>query len=218
MLIFAEKFEADFDQCDCRIVQWKQNKSLQQTNFNQYGLDKNREFEQRNNNHGEEEIIIHTIRQRSEKDGQKKSKLKRYSMPLPYDCINTNRITRPKSLEGLARKHGKYRPWSLALNEDFREWLQENAFESGVKLTKFKAKEDGKYIIDGQSENASYDTSLNDSEMKLGNDIKMQDLEMTKKRLLVKAETFSGGKKNEINNFQNMEKYKKDFGQGNILK
>ena len=212
LFIFAEECEENFDQSDYGIVQWKQNKSLQSTDFNQYGLDKSR-----NNNHGEEDIIIHTIRQRSDKDRQKKSKLKRYSMPLPYDCMSTNKITRPKSLEGLSRKHGKYRPWSLALNEDFREWLQENAFESGVKLTKFKAKEDFKYIIDGQSENASYDTRLNDSEMKLGNNIKMQDLEMTKKRLLVKADTFSGGKKIEINNFENMAKNKKDFGQGKAL-
>ena len=84
----------------------------------------------------ERKVLIHGRYDRPRAKEKPKSKLKRYSMPVAYvnKNVNGNKHTRSLSLDGIPGKHGKYRPWSVDINEKFREWLQENAFESDVQL------------------------------------------------------------------------------------
>ena len=78
------------------------------------------------------DILIHDKHEKQNAKGKPRSKSKRYSMPVTFRSADKN--TKQLSIEMITRKHGKYRPWSSDVNDKFREWLQENAFESNVQL------------------------------------------------------------------------------------
>lgn len=73
------------------------------------------------------------VREKSRGKQQKRSKVRRYSMP-PVGCINADDRKRPLSLGAISKKRGKYRPWSIDMNRKIPSWLQEADLESNVRL------------------------------------------------------------------------------------
>ena len=116
----------EYNGSESNVMQWKRNR-ISQDMDGKY-LDDSTKIRLE-----KEDILIHEEPKRQKwKEQQRKSKLKRYS--LPVGCINVDKNTRSLSLEGITRNHKKYRPWSVDVNEKFKEWLEQNAFESKVQL------------------------------------------------------------------------------------
>ena len=119
----------DFADAGCAITEWKQNRQCGEGIVNSSeekeptkAIEFNaKEFQETSENIQKEKIW----------------KTKRYSVPILNYCVSSEKKPRPKSLEGFTKKYGKFRPWSLALNESFQRCLNENAFDSAVKLTGF---------------------------------------------------------------------------------
>ena len=122
---FLLENSTDYRMHESNVIQWKQNRISQELEEESVINEGQRCLEQG-------EILIHGASKMQYLKGKPGSRVKRYSMPAAW--LNSERSTRPLSLEGITRKHGKYRPWSMDGNERVRKLLRENAFESNVQL------------------------------------------------------------------------------------
>ena len=149
-----------------------------------------------------------------------KSKWKRNSVPAFYNCMQTEKPERPKSLEVATKRYWRQRSWSLGPTKDLRRALYEynRDLKREVRLVNYSSTNAQNFLDASAREDIScFQSDQSEGKLKTGcsgKRIEDEDLNKNRKRSVAKAETFSDFDKKNKETLPIFESIQRKFSKG----